>query len=92
MQPAAVEIAMAAFEILAWMVLGAALSFATPGARNARLLIGMTGAMMRGFVARELDWNVLLGSFSLSVLLIAGIGAEMAIWFDVLLARRANVT
>jgi hypothetical protein len=79
---------MAALELLSWFVFGAVLSLTLPGPRGTKLAAGIIGAMIGGLIGRGLAWQAMIGSYSVSALLIAGISAVVAIEIGLVLSRK----
>jgi hypothetical protein len=80
---------MIVLEVLTWMLMGAVLSMTLPGPRWTKLMAAEIGALVGGFAGRSLDWQALLGSYSVSALIIAGIGAIMALEIGLVVSRKS---
>lgn len=80
---------MIALEVLTWMLFGAVLSATLPGPRWTKLKAAEIGALFGGFVGKSLDWQALLGSYSVSALIIAGIGAIVALEIGLVVTRKS---
>jgi len=79
---------MVVLEFVTWVVCGAVLSLTLPGPRRTKLIAAIVGAMLGGAIGRGLAWQAMMGGYSVSALLIAGIGAIIGLEIGLVLSRR----